>query len=54
MFEIKVRELKNIPLLNKFICQSRNMAEINEIQNSVLNTDPKLSKIAKSQANKYI
>jgi len=27
IFEIKVRELKNIPLLNKFICQSQNMSE---------------------------
>jgi hypothetical protein len=28
VFEIKVKELKNIPILNKFICQSANMAEV--------------------------
>jgi len=27
VFEIKVKELKNIPILNKFICQSNNMSE---------------------------
>ena len=44
VFEIKVKELKNIPILNKFICQS----------NLTGQNDQKLSKMAKSQANKYI
>lgn len=54
IFEIKVKEVKNIPLLNKFICQSQSMADQNMMQNSVLSTDPRLQKIAKNQSNKYI
>ena len=54
VFEIKVKELRNVPLLNKFICQSNNNTEMNINHNSILNKDPKLQKIAKQQANKYI
>jgi hypothetical protein len=54
IFEIKVKELKNMPVLNKFICQSQNQAESNINQSSIFETDPRLQKIAKANANKYI
>lgn len=53
VFEIKVKELRNIPLLNKFICQSQNVAEQNMLQ-SLTMTDPRLQKQQKNQSNKYI
>jgi hypothetical protein len=43
-----------MPVLNKFICQSQNQAESNINQSSIFETDPRLQKIAKANANKYI
>ena len=46
IFEIKVKELKNIPVLNKFISQTN--------RDNSISHDPKSDKIARAQANKYI
>lgn len=50
IFEIKVQELKNIPILNKFICQMQNQSE--SLENQYLNEDMRKSKHLLS--NKYI
>ena len=43
-----------MPVLNKFICQTQTQAENNINQVSSMSHDPKLQKIARAQANKYI
>lgn len=44
IFEIKVKELRNMPVLNKFICQSQ----------SNMTTEDQAKHAKKSQVNKYI
>lgn len=48
MFEIKVEELKNIPLLNKFLCQLENQHEAA----APMNEDER--KVTYLHENKYI
>ena len=54
IFEIKVKELKNIPVLNKFIVSSQNKAENNIHQSISAGQDNLQKAAAKAQANKYI